>query len=471
MATSLPGHLCPRTGRRLQALPPRTFPPLPHVPDIGFIAQVEDLTLYESTPNQSARGLADWVSITEQYLLQQHPWAPQGRASNLTTQYQPLVPAKSGGMWKKGKAAYWEQIQARLNLIQNQPNKAPGAIKGLNQALQQVQHHFLDTQQHWQQYRDERTFELLQHTVQHQLEEAQQQNREESHLQYAEWIRQGEAKRLKGLFRSLKASELSWQRPYRDVPMADRMRHRMNAWHALWKPTKDNQVMTRLPLQDAAKQQAAQLPPLTYEQLGKTLKKLPDKACGPDAITTQLLRTAPKQALQPLLGILQEMETKAELPTQLTMSLVVMLAKNEKVERPITLTSVLYRVWCQMRKPILDAWQQRLPPSIDYDRAWPGATALHVALERLLRQETQIPGQTWNHSTAGHEYPPLALEFAMQVYAGRKAILAEGELSPWFHVTTGVAHPHPIPTGQPRPAPQWMGGFWDLMAATLMHSI
>ena len=346
----------------------RTFPPLPNIPDIGFrawsayVTQVEDLTLYESTPNQSARGLADWVSVTEQYLLQQHPWTPQGRASNLTTQYQPLVPAKSGGMWKKGKAAYWEQIQARLNLIQNQPTKAPGAIKGLNQALQQVQHHwigdqtwaqFLDTQQHWQQYRDDRTFELLQHTVQHQLEEAQQQNREESCLQYAEWIRQGETKGLRGLFRSLKASELSWQRPYRDVPMADRMRHRMNAWHALWKPTRDNQVMTRLPLQEDAKQQAAQLPPLTFEQLGKTLKKLPDKACGPDAITTQLLRTAPKQALQPLLGILQAMEAKAELPTQLTMSLVVMLAKNEKVKRPITLTSVLYRVWCRMRKPLL----------------------------------------------------------------------------------------------------------------------
>ena len=75
--------------------------------------------------------------------------------------------------------------------------------------------------------------------MQHQLEAAQHQSREESCLQYAEWIRQGETKGLKGLFRSLKASELSWQRPYRTIPMADRMRHRMNDWHKLWKPTKD----------------------------------------------------------------------------------------------------------------------------------------------------------------------------------------------------------------------------------------
>ena len=449
----------------------RSFPPLPNVPDIGFrawstyVSQVEHLQLYECTPNTGAQGLADWVSITEQYLLQQHPWAPQGRASSLTTQHLPMVPAKAGGIWKKGKAAFWEQIQARLSLIQHQPAKAPGAIQGLNKALQHVQHHwlgdqtwgqFLDTHHHWVQYRDDRTFELLQQTVQHQLEAAQQQSREESSLQYAEWIKQGETKGLKGLFRSLKASELSWQRPYRTIPMADRVRHRMNDWHQLWKPTRDNQPMTRLPLQDQAKQQAAALPPLTFEQLGKTLKHLPDKACGPDAITTQLLRTAPKQALQPLLGILQAMEAKAELPTQLTMSLVVMLAKNEKVERPITLTSVLYRVWCRMRKPILDEWQRSLPPSMDYDRARPGATALHVALERLLRQETAkslekhgvtvlldmstfYDMQKLQQTAQDLNYPPLALEFAMQVYTGHKAILAEGELSPWFHVTAGVA--------------------------------
>ena len=103
----------------------RSFPPLPNIPDIGFrawstyVSQVDDIQLYEAAPNGAARGLADWVSITEQYLLQQHPWAPQGRAYNLAA--QPLVPAKAGAMWKKGKPAYWEQLQARLNIIQHQP--------------------------------------------------------------------------------------------------------------------------------------------------------------------------------------------------------------------------------------------------------------------------------------------------------------------------------------------------------------
>ena len=63
----------------------RTFPPLPNVPDIGFrawsayVTQVEDLVLYER-PNEGARGLADWVSVTEQYLhgvhREEHPTSP-----------------------------------------------------------------------------------------------------------------------------------------------------------------------------------------------------------------------------------------------------------------------------------------------------------------------------------------------------------------------------------------------------------
>ena len=64
-----------------------------------------------------------------------------------------------------------------------------------------------------------------------------------------------------------------------------------------------------------------------------------------------------------------------------------MLPKNSSKERPITLTWILYRVWCRLRKPLLDQWQRALPASMDHDRARPGAQVLQVALERLLRQE------------------------------------------------------------------------------------
>ena len=91
-----------------------------------YVAQVEeDLQLYDAEPNPPARTLADWVSITEQYLLQQHPWAPQGRASNLQAEFKPLTSPKAGPMWKKGKPAFWEQLQARLTILQHQEQGLP----------------------------------------------------------------------------------------------------------------------------------------------------------------------------------------------------------------------------------------------------------------------------------------------------------------------------------------------------------
>ena len=81
------------------------------------------------------------------------------------------------------------------------------------------------------------------------------------------------------------------------------------------------------------------------------------------------------------------MEEKVQLPTQQQMHMVVTLPKNAAKERPITLTSLLYRVWCRLRKPLLDEWQKQLPDTMNHDRARPGAHVLYVALGRLLRQE------------------------------------------------------------------------------------
>ena len=151
------------------------------------------------------------------------------------------------------------------------------------------------------------------------------------------------------------------------------------------------------------------------------------------------------------------MERTAELPTQLQMHLAVMLPKNQKLERPITLTSTLWRLWRRLRKPLLDQWQQNLPPSMSHDRARPGANVLHVALERLRQEVTKARQQhgitvlmdmstfydTINlrrlqEEAIGLDYPPLMLELAMQLYCGPKAILAEQELTPFFHVDHGV---------------------------------
>ena len=316
---------------------------------------------------------------------------------------------------------------------------------------------FLDTCHHWHRYKDSHAAELVSHTIDHQLQLAQQAANDENHLQYKAWLTQGYTKGLKGLFRSLRSSELAWERPYRNLPPDERMTQRLKDWGQLWQINQDNQPPERAILQGLARDQVQQLEALTISQLTWALRHLPDKACGPDAVTAQLLRTAPPLAVKALLKLYQEMEEKIQLPTQQQMHMVVMLPKNAAKERPITLTSLLYRVWCRLRKPLLYEWQKQLPAAMNHDKARPGAHVLYVALERLLRQEvhrangrrgvTCLMDMSTFYDTIHLQlqaealklnYPPLMLEMALQVYHGPKAIVAEQEMTPFFTVTNGV---------------------------------
>ena len=379
------------------------FPPMPKVPDIDFRpwttyqSQAQVVELCGIPPNKPAQAWAAWLSKTEQYLLQENPWAAQGRGYQLQVVTKPLVSQRKPHTWRKGRPAFWEQLRAVLQLALQQPaTTSHGPVQGYMQRIRHAHRHwvgaptwvqFLDASHHWHRYRDPHAAELLLQTIHHQLQEAQQEAHEETALQYRQWLQEGYQKGLKGLFRSLKSSELAWERPYRMTPMPQRMDQRLADWGGLWQIRQDNNPSPRPSLQQAALQQAAALEPLTQGMLLLVLKALPDRASGPDAVSTQMLKSIPPLALTPLLQLFQTMENTAELPTQLQMRLVVMLPKNQRLERPITLTSTLWRVWCRLRKPLLDQWQQQLPQSMNHDKARPGANVLHVALERLLRQE------------------------------------------------------------------------------------
>ena len=93
------------------------FPPLPATPDIDFRpwtsyqSQAFEIELYGIPPNAQAQQWADWLSCTEQYLLQEHPWA-EGRGANLRVAIKPLVSTKITTTWKKGKPAFWNNSKS-----------------------------------------------------------------------------------------------------------------------------------------------------------------------------------------------------------------------------------------------------------------------------------------------------------------------------------------------------------------------
>ena len=125
------------------------FPPLPKVRDIDFRpwttyqSLAHELCLYGNPSNEAAQHRADWLSKTEQYLLQEHPWAAQGRGSNLQAITKPLVPITPTQTWKKGKPAYWEQLKARFQLTLKQPEGTKhGPVQGFMQATNDVHKHW-----------------------------------------------------------------------------------------------------------------------------------------------------------------------------------------------------------------------------------------------------------------------------------------------------------------------------------------
>ena len=75
------------------------------------------------------------------------------------------------------------------------------------------------------------------------------------------------------------------------------------------------------------------------------------------------LKQLPFEAVTQLAKLLNIMEQEALLPTQLRMVSIVMIPKNPKVERPIALTSCLYRLWNRVRNRTLSSGSCLSTPS------------------------------------------------------------------------------------------------------------
>ena len=191
------------------------------------------------------------------------------------------------------------------------------------------------------------------------------------------------------------------------------------------------------------------MPEFNHAHIERVLRKLPRKACGADAVSYDMLRNLPKEAIPHLALIMRRWEVQGQLPTQCLVNLVALLPKNALQERPITLTSCLYRLWCRCRQELLHAWQKDLPEKMHYDKARPGSNVLTVALKRLVKSEIskslgrhhvtllcdmsnfydKISLATLPDAALQLEYPPLPLLFALQVYGGKRILTAEGQAS------------------------------------------
>ena len=154
------------------------------------------------------------------------------------------------------------------------------------------------------------------------------------------------------------------------------------------------ETAARKTLREAAKAQAQQLGPTGLENLGKVIKKMKQKAPGPDGWTCQFLKDLDEAGVQGLKEQMIEWERQGRLPGQLCVTLVTMLAKNDKIERPIGLTHYAYRAWARTRWPLYETWAREFTQNTPWDKAKKGVSSLDVALPESLDMKPPEQGNS-----------------------------------------------------------------------------
>ena len=297
--------------------------------------------------------------------------------------------------------------------------------------------------------------------------EAQVAASRESHQNFKRWLQVGMAKSLRPLFSSLSKAESVFVRPFADKPIEERARLRRKQWAKLW----GEAPMGFCP-GDNLNQEAkhCQLPPIEGQQIRKISQTAADKAGGLDGLTFAAFRSLPSTAYEEFAVILNDIEARLEAPVHWKQHQVCMLPKKPEIERPITLTSITYRIWCFARRAQVQKWMQDTQAETAWDRATPGNTCLQVALQRLLKGEVSrhnskhmigvlIDLETFYDCVdlrllaerlREADFPPVIGALALQAYAGERHIVSEDVLSEGVKPERGILAGCPMATAMAR---------------------
>ena len=259
-------------------------------------------------------------------------------------------------------------------------------------------------------------------------------------------------------YKAIRSHEQVLVRPFRNKEAALRPYLRHAQWQQIWK-SQNTPVQAVVPeLLDRAKAETARLPALTTRQVQFRLHCLPDKAPGVEGWNNRMLKQIPHEAVAPLTQLLNRVEATGLAPGQWRITKFAMLAKNQAIERPIGLCSVVYKTWLQARYPLVQSWLQGYEKVAPWDSAVPGVTCLSVSIARVFKCEVAIA--TGRHratlyldlstfyETLSHakliesakilSFPSSVLNIALQIYRGGRIIDAEGNMGPISFTDRGV---------------------------------
>ena len=276
---------------------------------------------------------------------------------------------------------------------------------------------------------------------------------------YQQWLSQAKLKGHCGICKCLKAPDSVHVRPFRDVPIQQRQARREQQWYSKWKVVdspRPNGERERLRYEGIV--QARGWEDLDPHVVMKKLQRLPQKACGPDGISYSMLKNLPIEGVIELCHMLRTWELAGRLPDQVCTTLVSLLPKKVDIERPISLTSVMYRTWFKLRWDKLRHWQNSIGQRLPWERSLPGTQVLQVALMRLLKCEVgratgrqvvsllidlqsfydAVMLEQLLHLCEPLDFPPAVLNMVYEVYSGPRLLQAEGVTSSSVHCERGM---------------------------------
>ncbi|CAE7204709.1 unnamed protein product, partial [Symbiodinium sp. CCMP2456] len=388
---------------------------------------------------------------------------PQGRGWCFPVKRQPLVsPASPDKPWRGGKVAFWERIQLWIQQRKDRPLKPTQ----LRLFLHQVKHiqQMLEPEELSKAgdlQRDLEAFVIGHSTdmtlVNQVIEKAKQaasEWRTAKQEGYQKWLTGACEGGMRGLYKSIKMPENVQVRPCRQHSGELRPHLRRQEWKQVWKPTSDNspeehQLFDQLRKQ--ASEELLEVGPITDTQVAAVLKKMAKKACGPDGLTSQMLRSLEPNQVSLVAEAFRKWEETGIMPEAVTMSLVALIPKKETEERPIALTSYAYRAWCRTRYPLHDKWARQYQVAVT--RVIKGEVHRHsrksgVTLLLDLRGFYEnVSHKALIKSAFKHKYPVLLLHGAMQLYRGKRHLCAENMVSAPLVATQGILAGCPLAPG------------------------
>ena len=393
---------------------------------------------------------------------------------------QPLLaPQSQGWKWAGGSANLLLRLEVMLNM-QEKSSLDPrqwGVVAKIVEGLQgcSFQHEgvlwteVLGSLKHMADNRQRPTDQLRSHIktlCTQELNQWQQQRSED----YKQWLQGAVASYLRPLFRSIKKPEQTLVRPFRTLPAEIRPHARRRQWVQVWKPNPGNCIRdspSRKKLRELATTQARQLGKACVGDLKKVSKAMPKKAPGPDGWTSEFIKDLDEGGMDTLTQEMREWELTGRLPGQVCITLITMLAKNDRVERPIGLTHYAYRAWARTKWKLYEAWATDFGSRAPWDQARKGVSSLDVALARIIRHETarsqkrsgvtllldleafyeNIQQDKVIEQGIQQGFPPIILNAAMDIYQGPRYIEGEGALSAPVRSTKGIIAGCPFAPG------------------------